>query len=56
MIILLDFPLLVQPQMGAKALLCRKRPARTLFVRTRWRVRRADMVLQRSPGRVERRF
>jgi hypothetical protein len=45
MFVFLDCPLLVQPQMGTKALLCRKRPARTLFVRARWRVRRADMVL-----------
>jgi hypothetical protein len=44
-LVLLDRPLLVQPQMGSKALLSRKRPARTLVVRAHWGVRRADMLL-----------
>jgi hypothetical protein len=55
-LVLFDRPLLVQPKMGAKPLLSRKRPARTLIVRTRWRMRRTDMLLKRSPSLVECRF
>ena len=45
--------LFVQLQMSPKALLGRKIPLRTLSVGTHWWVCSADMLLERSPGRIK---